>query len=1032
MDTPAAVLAKSFLVGRGRAQWLLPLFFLLTGASAVHAQCPTPTGVHATVDRCDGVLVTWDPVPGAISYSVNYNTSPSGGGGNVSGSLSTTSYLASIGAGDTRYFRVRAYCSGVGSGAYSGYVIGTRLRAPLPPSGLAASQGTYCDRVSLSWNAVSAAATYRVWRGGCRDVLIYQGGLTTCDDFNAPAGPNNYYVDAVGSGLNCESNGCHGPATGFRLSAPATPTAPVISPTCQSLDISWAAVPNADTYQVYRDGVLWRTVAGTSTSDSGLFAGESHSYSLRAVGVCGSSGVGSPASGAVLTLAPPPSGLAATGGTLSCGVRVQWSPVSQATGYKIYRSTSAAFPSGVPLAEIQTATQFLDQSALDGVHYYYFIVALRCGDGTPAGPAEGWRALSPFPPSSVSISTQAPCESLRISWSAAPEASSYHVWRSETSNPNEAAHLAQVLAPASATVDVVVPRITYYYWITTESSCGRTSPWSQAASAMVNCPCATGAQMRLTAVTHSANDQFGAVVSSDAETIVIGEPLDDTYGTDAGLVWVRRRTGVTWGSQSSLRAPDGDSSDRFGHAVAVDSGHLLVGAPFHRPGTGGQSIGAGTVYPFVWNGDQWVPPAIGLVANDYNRDDHFGWAVDADGDLAVIGAPGDDQSAGSVYVFRLGTSGWTQEAKLVAPDRLAGDQFGAAVSLDGAVIAVGSRLNDNLRGANAGAVYVYSVESASWVFKQKLIATDGAIGDEFGTSVSVDGDVTLVGAPKHDHGSSDSGSAYVFRFHPTTASWLQEVELRAGDAAASDAFGTSVTIDGGLAGVGAPFDDDAGASSGAVYLYRYQGSLWNPLPKVLAADAAAGDSFGTAVTARSGYAFVGAPGDDSAAGSAYIITLDSGPPVITTQPEPQAVALGMFTLFTVAATGSEAGGPLTYQWRKNGVAIVNGGSISGARSSVLEINPVAVSDAGIYSVVVENACATTTSNEVQLTVLGGCYANCDGSTAAPVLNVNDFICFQTKFAAGDSYANCDNSTSAPVLNINDFICFQQKFAAGCP
>jgi hypothetical protein len=61
----------------------------------------------------------------------------------------------------------------------------------------------------------------------------------------------------------------------------------------------------------------------------------------------------------------------------------------------------------------------------------------------------------------------------------------------------------------------------------------------------------------------------------------------------------------------------------------------------------------------------------------------------------------------------------------------------------------------------------------------------------------------------------------------------------------------------------------------------------------------------------------------------------------------------------------------------------------------------------------------------------GCYANCDGSTATPFLNVNDFICFQGKFAAGDTYANCDGSTQAPVLNVNDFICFQGKFAAGC-
>ena len=67
--------------------------------------------------------------------------------------------------------------------------------------------------------------------------------------------------------------------------------------------------------------------------------------------------------------------------------------------------------------------------------------------------------------------------------------------------------------------------------------------------------------------------------------------------------------------------------------------------------------------------------------------------------------------------------------------------------------------------------------------------------------------------------------------------------------------------------------------------------------------------------------------------------------------------------------------------------------------------------------------------------LGGaaaCYANCDGSTSAPVLNVNDFVCFQQKYAAGDVAANCDGSTSVPLLNVNDFVCFQQKYAAGCP
>ena len=60
-----------------------------------------------------------------------------------------------------------------------------------------------------------------------------------------------------------------------------------------------------------------------------------------------------------------------------------------------------------------------------------------------------------------------------------------------------------------------------------------------------------------------------------------------------------------------------------------------------------------------------------------------------------------------------------------------------------------------------------------------------------------------------------------------------------------------------------------------------------------------------------------------------------------------------------------------------------------------------------------------------------CYANCDGSTTAPALNVLDFACFLNKFAAGDTYANCDNSTIPPTLNVLDFACFLNRFAAGC-
>jgi hypothetical protein len=61
-----------------------------------------------------------------------------------------------------------------------------------------------------------------------------------------------------------------------------------------------------------------------------------------------------------------------------------------------------------------------------------------------------------------------------------------------------------------------------------------------------------------------------------------------------------------------------------------------------------------------------------------------------------------------------------------------------------------------------------------------------------------------------------------------------------------------------------------------------------------------------------------------------------------------------------------------------------------------------------------------------------CYANCDGSTTAPILNVQDFACFLNRFASADPYANCDHSTAPPVLNVQDFSCFLNAFAAGCP
>jgi hypothetical protein len=148
---------------------------------------------------------------------------------------------------------------------------------------------------------------------------------------------------------------------------------------------------------------------------------------------------------------------------------------------------------------------------------------------------------------------------------------------------------------------------------------------------------------------------------------------------------------------------------------------------------------------------------------------------------------------------------------------------------------------------------------------------------------------------------------------------------------------------------------------------------------------------------------------------------------IAQQPVPETVAVGASAGFSVGVNGNA---PLTYQWRRDGVAMADGERVRGATGPALVIDPVQAGDAGAYDVVVGNFCGTVTSGAAGLTVGSSCYANCDGSTAEPVLNILDFSCFMARFASGDSYANCDGSTGAPTLTVNDFICFQGAFVAG--
>ena len=133
---------------------------------------------------------------------------------------------------------------------------------------------------------------------------------------------------------------------------------------------------------------------------------------------------------------------------------------------------------------------------------------------------------------------------------------------------------------------------------------------------------------------------------------------------------------------------------------------------------------------------------------------------------------------------------WLQRQKLLASDGAAVDFFGCSDSIRGDYAIAGADYDDD-KGANSGSAYIFRWDGTAWVQQQKLLASDGAAGDCFGGSVSISGDLAIVGAYGDD---SDRGSAYIFKRDGTT--WVQQQKLIASDGAAKDYFGYPVSISG--------------------------------------------------------------------------------------------------------------------------------------------------------------------------------------------------------------------------------------------
>lgn len=316
--------------------------------------------------------------------------------------------------------------------------------------------------------------------------------------------------------------------------------------------------------------------------------------------------------------------------------------------------------------------------------------------------------------------------------------------------------------------------------------------------------------------------------------------------------------------------------------------------------------------------------AIGYFkASNTEFADQFGAhvALSSDGKFLAVGAPWEESNAtgingdqsdntrgssGAVYVFTQNNdNSWIQQAYIKASNSGASDEFGSSLALssDGSLLAVGAYREDsaatgingiqNNTATNSGAVYVFSRNGSNWSQQADIKASNTGSDDEFGYSLALSSDGTLlaVGARREESAAmgingdqanntaADAGAVYLFS--NSDGDWSQQAYIKASNTSATDRFGSSLALSSGgsVLAVGAVDEDsastgingdqssNAAADSGAVYVFGNSNGIWSQIFYIKASNTEAGDSFGNtlALSSDGSTLAVGAYEEDSGA-----------------------------------------------------------------------------------------------------------------------------------------------------------------------
>jgi hypothetical protein len=342
---------------------------------------------------------------------------------------------------------------------------------------------------------------------------------------------------------------------------------------------------------------------------------------------------------------------------------------------------------------------------------------------------------------------------------------------------------------------------------------------------------------------------FGESVAADGQRVAIGAP-DATVGTNfqqPGAVSIHVASDRTFALEQNLLQPVGPG-DALGRAVAINGDIALLGAP-----NAGRVPSQGNVRWIERRDGQWRE-AGELRPPDGGRLRLFGSSIALLGARALIGGTGLNPTGTGfnrdAWLYQRDGSDWRFEAKLSTPAEIGQDEYGAAVALTQGFAFVGAPRAATSGAEADGAVHVFRNTAGGWVRQQRLVAPDGAEFARFGTSIAVDDELLLVGAPAV--AAAEPGAVHIFR--PSDSGWVL-VGTLAGEEAGSR-FGSSLFLDGDNLWIGAP-----GVAGGQVYRFPRSAAGFGVPQRFDAAPTAL--RFGETIAGNGGQVLVGSSTEGS-------------------------------------------------------------------------------------------------------------------------------------------------------------------------